>query len=183
MRFTSCSLNDQIHNSQCLCPHWWVTFVFWRRKGNHDTELTQRRKGAYGPHLKDKLELNRCLWKSVPVHQHLHCLFLEATVYKREDCAQNTDSSDTVKFRDTVKKTIEIIQQIHFYLWKYAFIHCRTASWTFQVLSLSFSHMRLQTSCWKQAADTMLRASADSYMLASQEQTHLLGLNYCLYLS
>ncbi|KAF3852185.1 hypothetical protein F7725_005540 [Dissostichus mawsoni] len=33
-----------------------------------------------------------------------------------------------------------------------AFMDCRTPSWTFQVLSFSFSHIRLHTSTWKRAA-------------------------------
>lgn len=46
------------------------------------------------------------------------------------------------------------------YLWKNALMHCSAASCTFHVLSFSFSHIRLQSSCWKHAAGDTLALAA-----------------------
>lgn len=170
LKFTSCSFNDQIHNYEGFCPHRGVTFIFWRGKGNHKmiptehSSLKNARSVWSSPKGYIKAEqVSVKICESVPTSS---LPFSRSNSLQRENWDQNhrfTRPQNTVIKKK--KKKIRSRNKNCFYLWKYAFIHCRTASWTFQVLNWSLSHIRLQTSSWKRAADTMWRASADSSQL------------------
>lgn len=104
---------------------------------------TVEAKVKWETYLKGEWERRRSQWGSGTERSSLQYPSPEAVIYRKNN--QNS-------FR-SMRKLLKELSLWGTYFWKYAFMACRTASWTFQVLNFNFSHIRLQTSIWKCTAE------------------------------